>query len=94
MNSLKSRGLFHGALLLCAGSLFSAEPSKPVFPIADTGSEFHVSFEKYGAFSGRGTNDYKYQITDRAGLEATACECYATIRDRLDDLFHTAVADV
>ncbi len=44
-----------------------AAPPKP-FPIANTGNEFPVRFESYGQFSGVGTDNFKFKITDRAGL--------------------------
>lgn len=44
------------------------EPTKPAFPIADPGTEFPIRYEKYGNFTGIGTNSYKYKIADRPGL--------------------------
>ncbi len=38
------------------------------FPIFDEGTEDIVDYKKYGTFSGIGTPDYKYRITDRKGL--------------------------
>lgn len=47
---------------------FSLAYSAEFFPIKDKGDSFPVSFEKYGNFSGKGTNNFKYKIVNRAGL--------------------------
>ncbi len=52
-------------LLATAGSVFAAGPS---FPLPDQGTEFPVDYKKYGTFSGEGTKDFRYKITDRPGL--------------------------
>lgn len=43
----------------------------PSFPIAETGV-FPIPYEKFGSFSGRGTDAFRYKITDRAGLSRAA----------------------
>ncbi len=40
----------------------------PLFPLAHTGSEFPIAYERYGEFTGRGTNAYRYKIKDKDGL--------------------------
>lgn len=37
-------------------------------PLFDSGTESIVDYEKYGEFKGLGTENYKYEIKDRAGL--------------------------
>jgi len=55
-------------LLFCCLNAFAAEPSKPVFPLKNTGAPFPFDFAKFGSFTGRGANDYKFKIHDRFGL--------------------------
>jgi len=40
------------------------------FPLAGSGTEFPVSWEKYGAATGVGSSVYKFKISDRKGLAA------------------------
>lgn len=53
------------ALLLTCTNAFAEQ--KP-FPIANPGSEKIVNYSRYGEFTGIGTKNYKYKITDQAGL--------------------------
>jgi Glycosyl hydrolases family 2, TIM barrel domain len=67
---LKNRiALFICLLCIPFGISAKEKPKKP-FHIFNPGTEFPVRYEKYGRFSGLGTNNYKYKITDRAGLGA------------------------
>lgn len=63
------------AALLAIAVLFAhngycapAETGKTAFELADPGTEKVIDYEKYGKFEGIGTYDYKYKITDAAGL--------------------------
>lgn len=65
----KNRTLFSLIFFFGLSSLgFSASGDQPAFPIKDTGASFPVNYEKYGNFSGRGTNNFKYKIVNRMGL--------------------------
>lgn len=55
-------------------SFLSSADTKPLFKLHDPGAEKVVDYEKYGTFSGVGTFDYKYTITDPAGLERDSGE--------------------
>lgn len=48
--------------------------SKPLFKLRDPGTEKTVDYEQYGSFSGIGTFDYAYTITDREGLAKASGE--------------------
>jgi beta-glucuronidase len=67
---------FAGMTVVLLASLASAKTLKhtaskqTAFLIQDVGTEFPVDFNKYGTMTGQGTNDFKYKITDRAGLAA------------------------
>jgi len=44
------------------------------FQLYDPGTEMLVDYEKYGTFSGEGTDKYVYKVTDRKGLAAAVGE--------------------
>jgi beta-glucuronidase len=50
-------------------SELKALPS-PTFPIKDVGEKFPINFEKYGSWTGKGSNDYNFKITNKSGLAA------------------------
>ncbi|GEM_PF-262951 len=48
---------------------------RPVaFRLTDTGTEDVIVYDQYGAFHGRGTPEYRYEITDIDGISAAAGE--------------------
>jgi hypothetical protein len=53
---------------LCSAAFIHAEEQKPAFILSDPGTENIVDYEKYGVFEGIGTYEYRYRITDKAGL--------------------------
>lgn len=53
---------------------FSAPFSEKEFELRSPGTETVVDYKKYGRFMGSGTKDYRYSITDEAGLKAAAGE--------------------
>lgn len=65
-----ARSVLYGLAMtfLFCGVVLSSEQTKPAFPIFDAGTEFPVDFSKYGTFTGQGTNEFKYKITNRFGL--------------------------
>ena len=56
----------------CANRIVFEE--KPIFKLADKGTEEIVHYEKYGKFAGIGTSDYSYTIIDQAGLSKAVGE--------------------
>lgn len=62
--------LFICLLTISGLNLLSAEP----FKLYDSGTEETVDYEKYGKFEGVGTENYKYVISDSAGLKKAVGE--------------------
>lgn len=63
--------------LLLLATFFSGAliaKSNPVFPLADPGNENVVEYDRYGAFNGVGTFDYKYTIISPEGLAKASGE--------------------
>ncbi|MFA5200077.1 MAG: glycoside hydrolase family 2 TIM barrel-domain containing protein [Candidatus Omnitrophota bacterium] len=61
-----------GTIEIEAKKKVSQKPTKLV--IADFGTEEFVDYTKYGEFQNIGTKDYKYMVTDQAGLMAAVGE--------------------
>jgi len=78
--------MFFLALLTGCGKAIVFE-EKPVFKLADKGTEEIINYEKYGRFEGVGGSDYRYVITDQAGLSDAAGEgIYPNASSALRDL--------
>lgn len=60
------------AFVCCARAGENADG--PAFSLHDPGTEDVVDYEEYGVFSGVGTYEYKYTITDPAGLAIASGE--------------------
>ncbi|MFN0117087.1 MAG: glycoside hydrolase family 2 TIM barrel-domain containing protein [Elusimicrobiota bacterium] len=59
---------FFGVIPFLVGGVDQTSLPSPKFSIVDKGVAFPVNFEKFGDFTKRGTNDYKFIIKDRMGL--------------------------
>ena len=75
------RAFISAFCMACFSGLFAAS-----FEINQKGTEEIVDYNKYGVFSGIGTDKYHYKITDAAGLKLAAGEgIYPNILDVLKD---------
>ncbi|OVE76302.1 hypothetical protein BVX98_06270 [bacterium F11] len=85
----KDKYFLYISILLLTFSLPSSAKKKavPTFPLAGPKGTFPLDFSKFGTFTGVGTENYKYKITDRTGLrKAMGATLYPnTNRDLFND---------